>query len=322
MFTTLPSLQQEWMYVSLLPLHFYEEKLDNLNQFLFIFFAFGLFTAILISLIIAYKTYQPVKKIALALEQQQIYTEEKGSKNPSEINFIINNIASTINSNQQLEQELERRLERLNKAQSLALQSQISPHFLFNTLESINWKAIHLFKGRNEVSDMVESLARLMQESMESQNYLIPLHVEIEHLKRYLAIIQYRFKDLITIHWKIDQSLLNFKVNKLSLQPLIENAIKHGINPKRQNGDIWITIEDAAPFIRIEVKDNGAGVNREKQKMIQQRLNDIEATQDEHIGLQNVNQRLKLIFGETYGLTIESIEGQETILSFTIPKVD
>lgn len=320
--SALPSLRQEWLYVSLIPLQYYEQKLHNLNRFVTVFFVLGFMTAVIISWIIAYRTYQPVKQIVLALEKPGSRTNARTMKQDNEIGFILHNIAETIDSKQQLEQELNRRLALLHKAQSLALQSQINPHFLANTLETINWKAMNLFKGKNEISDMVDALSRLMQASMRSESVLVPIGQEIEHVKRYIDLVQYRFKDRITVHWDIDDSLQHYQTINLCLQPLIENAIKHGIQAKREKGDIWIRIRDLGHLIAMEVEDNGAGMSKAKQDMLLRKLNDAEEAPDEHIGLQNVNQRLQLIFGEKCGLHIESVEGAGTKMWMAIPKAN
>lgn len=208
----------------------------------------------------------------------------------------------------------------LKSAQFLALQSQISPHFLHNTLESINWKAIALFNGKdNEVSDMVCDLSLLMRLSMKTDEKPISLREEIDHAKVYLRIQQHRFPDCFNVQWDIPDAYLNTSVIAISLQPLLENAISHGIKRVHHFGLIRIQAVADDQWLHISVIDNGFGFSEASLKQTQAMLAESVLHTSEHVGLFNVNQRIKLAFPGSPGVTIDSSDSTKTVVTMHVP---
>lgn len=308
----------DWTYVSVLPMQHYQEKNQGLRYFMMMFSAIGLGVTVLMSFLISVRTFAPVKKIMSVLDHPQ----QTSHYDSLEMKYIFNHINKHITTKKELELELERRLELLNKARSLALQSQINPHFLYNTLDTIKWTAIRLTGRDNPASEMIASLSELMRLATAADSHLIPIAKEIEHGGKYVDIIRYRYEDMVSVHWEIPRELFQYAIVQLCLQPLIENAIYHGIKPTRRKGNVWIRGKQISTSLVIEVEDDGKGMSPQQVQKLNRRLEEERGDlTGKHIGLQNVNQRIKLIFGDNYGLTLKSAEDAGTVITLWLPAI-
>lgn len=207
------------------------------------------------------------------------------------------------------------------KAQAMelsALQSQLNPHFLFNTLETIYWKAASLTGRPNVLNQMVENLADILRYSLEGESKWVKLQDEVTYTLSYIEIQKVRYKDTFDVVWKMDESISEIRVLKLILQPLIENSLYHGIKEKQSYGIIKIKIRALQDSLAIQVIDNGVGIPKDKLLLIREKL-DGSLDQSKHIGLFNTHRRLKLAFGDEYGLRIKSKAGWGTVISLRIP---
>ncbi len=206
----------------------------------------------------------------------------------------------------------------LRKTELKALQSQINPHFLYNTLDSIQWMCE---RGKTEeASKMVGALARLFRISISRGHELITIKDEINHVSNYLIIQSFRYKSQFTYSFDIDESLEDYLCNKITLQPLVENAIYHGIDRLVDEGEIKITVkqaEDDENDILMTVADNGVGMTEEQCRKILSK----ERSDSSGIGVKNVNDRLRIYFGEKYGLTIKSELDFGTEITVRLPKI-
>lgn len=198
------------------------------------------------------------------------------------------------------------------------LQSQINPHFLYNTLNSIKWMAIA--QKTTGIPEMVNSLAILLKHISKGTEKIIPLKEELFLVEQYCNIQSFRSGGIVDTNITFESpELEQCKIVKFSLQPLIENAISHGIEPKKIPGKIDITITRNSPAdVMIEIKDNGIGIPKEKLLNIFS-YHDGTTQSFNHIGLNNVNERLKSSFGDKYGLTIKSVYKEFTIVNVLIP---
>ncbi len=209
------------------------------------------------------------------------------------------------------------------------LQSQINPHFIYNTLNSIKWMAT--LQGADGISEMTTALAKLLKSISKGTSLLVPIREELSLLQDYFTIQSYRYGGTITMDIQAeDEAIADYEIIKFTLQPLVENAIFHGIEPK---GTGHITIraawEDTAapdndatsPIIRIDVTDNGVGMSPQKALEILQTNADNSTDFFKDIGVSNVHRRLQYEFGEQYGITVESEEGEYTTMSIRIPAV-
>ena len=212
-----------------------------------------------------------------------------------------------IRENEREKQKMEKKL----------LQSQINPHFLYNTLDSIIWMIQSgEYKGAEQ---MVSLLAKFFRVSLSQGKDMIPLEKELEHATSYLAIQNIRFKDKFEFHVNADEKLMKYLCPKLSIQPLLENAIYHGMEGMYDDGEININIYEKAHVIYIDVVDNGLGMTEEKINYI---MNNkvISSKRGSGIGVRNVNERIKLIYGNQYGIAITSELDEGTTATITIPK--
>ena len=202
------------------------------------------------------------------------------------------------------------------------LQSQINPHFIYNTLNSIKWMAD--IQGAFGISEMTAALAKLLKSISKGTQLLIPIREELSLLQDYFTIQRCRYGGTITMDVQTDsEEILDCRILKFTLQPLVENAIFHGIEPKG-TGHISIHAmaedgKDGARDIRIDVTDNGVGISPEKAKYVLLSNDDGRSDFFREIGISNVHRRLQYEFGEQYGITIESTEGEYTTMSIHLP---
>lgn len=203
----------------------------------------------------------------------------------------------------------------LRKTELKALQAQINPHFLYNTLDAIGWLCEE--ERSHDAVEMVNALARLFRISISKNHELIPIEKEIEHARSYLKIENFRYKNQFTYTFKVDEECLPYYCNKITLQPIIENAIYHGLNRMVDEGHIIIRIYGDGEDIVFEVEDNGTGMTPEQCRSILLK----EPGDNSGIGIKNVNDRIRIYFGEKYGLWIESEPDEGTRVIIRMPRV-
>lgn len=203
----------------------------------------------------------------------------------------------------------------LRKTELKALQAQINPHFLYNTLDSIAWMCE---QGRNaDAVKMVHALARLFRISISRGHELIPIEKELQHAEAYLQIQKYRYKNQFTYHFTVDESCTQYLCNKITLQPIIENAIVHGLDLMVEDGHIEITVCPDGSDVLLKVSDDGIGMAPEQVAALLQN----EPSDRTGIGIKNVNDRLRIYFGPGYGLSIDSVPDVGTTVTIRMPQV-
>ncbi len=203
----------------------------------------------------------------------------------------------------------------LRKTELKALQAQINPHFLYNTLDSIAWMCE---QGRNaDAVKMVHALARLFRISISRGHELIPIAKELEHAESYLQIQMYRYKNQFTYTFDVDPDCLGYYCNKITLQPIIENSINHGLDLMVDEGRIDVRVRFDGDDIVFSVQDNGVGMGPEQLEAIMQHG----PTDRTGIGIKNVNDRLKIYFGRSYGLSITSEPDVGTCVEIRMPRI-
>ena len=217
----------------------------------------------------------------------------------------------------------------LNKrqAQYLALQNQINPHFLYNTLESIRGEA--LIAGLDGVADMTEALAKFFRYTITKVENLVSVEEELDNCETYFGIQKYRFGDRLRLHIEYDpeeyEQIMNCQIPKLTLQPILENSIIHGTELKLGAGNLYIRFACTQDRLIICVSDDGVGMDEETLAALNRKLgraNDSLGTSEEEkggIALVNVTNRIHLIFGDEYGMHVYSVPGRGTDVEITIP---
>lgn len=215
------------------------------------------------------------------------------------------------------------------QAQYLALQNQINPHFLYNTLEGIRSEA--LCEGVIVIAEMTEALSTFFRYTISNPDKLVTLEDELENIENFHTIQQFRFGDKISLHIEYGEEererimdILNLRIPKLVLQPVVENAIYHGLEPKLENGSIRIHIQQTEKRLVIRISDNGVGMEEYQVEEINRKLMSIRLYGEEQekkggVALINVNNRIKLLFGETYGMYLYSTKGIGTDVEMTFP---
>ena len=241
-----------------------------------------------------------------------VYHPVTGTKEISALSDSFEHMAVRI---QKLMEEVRQEEISLRKTELKALQAQINPHFLYNTLDAIAWMCE---AGRNEDAvEMVNALARLFRISISRGHELIPIEKELQHAEAYLQIQKYRYKNQFTYHFTVDEDCVHCLCNKITLQPIIENAIVHGLDLMVDDGHIEITVRPDGDDILLIVSDDGIGMEPEQVAALLQN----EPSDRTGIGIKNVNDRLRIYFGPGYGLSIESAPYAGTTVTIRTPRV-
>lgn len=217
------------------------------------------------------------------------------------------------------EAKLEQAQIKLEKKQAelSALQNQINPHYLFNTLESIRMKSLE--KGETETAEIIKNLARSFRRILSFQQDFITVADEVTNIREFLEIQKYRFGSEFEYELDIEGSALSVQIPKLIIQPFVENACIHGLEKSENPGKVYLQIKKEKQKLLCIIQDNGIGIKEEKLKMILDNLDSEESKGGKMIGIRNIYQRLKLYYGADFDLSIESIEGQGTTIKLLIP---
>ena len=274
--------------------------------------------ALLTSWLLSHLLGRPLRGLASAMESFEAdadhftYRPVGGTREVRELSESFEHMVLRI---QRLMSTVREEEVNLRKTELKALQAQINPHFLYNTLDSIAWMCE---QGRNtDAVKMVHALARLFRISISRGHELIPIGKEIEHAESYLQIQKYRYKNQFTYEFDVDPACLNYYCNKITLQPIIENAINHGLDLLVEEGRIDVRVREEGEDIVFYVQDNGVGMSHEQLRSIMERS----PTDRTGIGIKNVDDRLKIYFGKYYGLRITSEPDIGTCVEIRMPKI-
>ncbi|THF77284.1 sensor histidine kinase [Cohnella fermenti] len=300
---------------------------DNpIAQQLSIFTALCVLLSLLLGLALSYwLTRKNVRHIRTMIAI--IHSAERGmpmpklptTKRVDEYRFITQRLIQNFIERNYLQVQLSEKKYRLQALELTALQAQMNPHFLFNTLETINWKVVGLAGRHNEVNDMLENLSDLLKYSLSGPDQIVSLGKEIDYTKSYLDIQKVRYNDKFDAIWDYDpEAIQRYGMPKLMLQPLVENSIYHGIKVKEGRSRIKIKIVRLPDRLRIAVIDNGVGMDELRLRQVEAMLR-TDTEPADHIGLANTNRRIKLTYGEEYGLSVRSKPNWGTTVAIEIP---
>ncbi|MEK3916594.1 sensor histidine kinase [Paenibacillus sp. FSL H7-0331] len=311
-----------WAVVSVIP---YEDVMKNTsslkNKVLTInYIVFGLFLLSSVALIL-YIT-NPLKLLIKDLRKKKIGVYSLGTKDITYSNDVNSIVRSFDHLFKRVDELVLKVVEEQSREQELkyeALKAQINPHFLFNTLNIIKWTA--MMNGAVNASNMIADLGRLLEVSMKKGDEEITLKEELHLVKAYMNIQSARYNDSIELQIDIDPSLEKYQIIKLLLQPVVENCILHGLKNKKTGGRIRICAQLEVGCLRIDVTDNGEGIEERRIHEIFDDTNEVTGTQHKFsgVGLRNIHDRLQLKYGEPFGLRLSSSEVEGTTVSVTIP---
>lgn len=320
MFSEIKSQFFNWHYHCIVPMTSFSSLTNSVTMYLSILITLSLLVGIFGAFYLSVRTFRPIENILDLIDSPTNDKKTKAlpSSYQNESAYILNHISKTLTTNKQLKEELDMRLMLLKHSQIVVLQSQINPHFLFNTLDTINWMAIDKFEGENDISDALSVLGKLFKLNIDTSDYITDLKSELNYTKQYTKILKLRHKDVFTINWNIQDGIDECKIPRLVLQPLIENALYHGIKPARRKGHIDLSIAKYDKVIVISISDNGLGIEATKLAELSSELEEDYMFGGSHVGLKNINQRIKLIYGNEYGVKIKSDENG-TIVTIIIP---
>jgi two-component system sensor histidine kinase LytS len=239
----------------------------------------------------------------------------KSEKVPSPTTIELSKGLSTLLSHQLELSEVDRHLELAKLSEIKALQAQVSPHFLFNALNTI----VALVRTDPlKARKLLISLSHFFRQNLAGTNATeTTLEEELKHVKAYLEIEETRFLDKLTVQYEIEEEMLKNKIPPMTLQPIVENAIKHGIKQLQGNCQIFIQIKKIEESVLLKIKDNGKGISKERLRLLGQKK--VESIKGTGIGLYNVSRRLEMMYGPNSRLKVESEEEKGTTVSFLIP---
>ena len=277
-----------------------------------------LFAALIVGWVLSRSLSRPLQQLETAMEQFEQDADHfafQSVRGTREVQNLSDSFGHMVGRIQRLMTTVREEEVVLRKTELKALQAQINPHFLYNTLDSIAWMCE---RGKNaDAVQMVHALARLFRISISRGHELIPIEKELQHAEAYLQIQKYRYKNQFTYHFTVDESCLHCLCNKITLQPIIENAIVHGLDLMVDSGHIEITVKPDGDDILLIVADDGIGMEPEQVAALLQN----EPSDRTGIGVKNVNDRLRIYFGAAYGISIASAPYEGTTVTIRTTRV-
>lgn len=309
-----------WKIVSVTPMENFFQNFNRTRMMAVIIIFLSILLMIFANQFVAVRIVKPLKHLEDSLQgigvdkEPQIYIG--GSP---EIQHLGETIRSMVGQLRELTDDIVREQEQKRKSELDALQSQINPHFLYNTLDSIMWM-VESEKYEDAVS-MVQALGSLFRISLSKGKNIITVGEELHHAKNYLEIQKFRYKNKFTSYFEIEEGIGKYKTIKLIIQPLVENAIYYGMEYMDGEGEIHIRAYTREEDLFIEVEDNGLGMPEEQ---VENLLTDDTRVRSKGsgIGLRNVHQRIQLYFGKEYGLEIISEPDEGTMVRIHLPRTE
>lgn len=310
-----------WKYIGVVPISQISKDSLQFGKMIFLAGLFAILIFIFVSIVLAWRIVKPLQQIAKNMKEVNIENWKpqivyKGKDEIAYLSKSFNDMILKINS---LIGEVVIQKELQSKSELLALQAQINPHFLYNTLEIVNWTA--KAKGAPEICDIVKALSDMMRYVLNC-NDLVTIEEEMNHVKNYCFIQKKRYGEKLYLEFAVDDEILDFKIPKLSIQPLVENVFAHGFKGLNRKGQIRVDGVIDSGRIKIHVIDNGVGITPEKLNKIGQLLKD--RNHDEHtgVGIYIVSRRIKLVYKGKYGVNVESVLGKGTTFTINLPLED
>lgn len=311
-----------WMYSSIIPFDSIFERISWMKNLLIVVFSVSLFLLTIVALRVAKGITIPIEELIARMKQVQ-----KGDFSTPALPDPVWNMLSKDEVGQ-LHRTFRMMVQQINElitenyakqltikeTQFKALQAQINPHFLYNTLESINWEA--KMAGQTQISRMVESLGFLLRSSISQKESIVTIGQELDIIRHYLTIQQTRFEERLVFSLEVAAHLYTCPIPKLSLQPLVENAINHALEPMVDPCHISIRSVEQSEGVLLIVEDDGPGMSPELLEQV--RLGEVHS-KGNGIGMSNIRERILLAFGEAYGMQIDSEQGKGTKVTLYLP---
>lgn len=309
-----------WKIVSVVPMSSFDMGMTGTKYFVIMLVTVSMLAVILLNQLVSASIAMPLKKLNNSVKEW-----ETGNMNPSiyiggsmEVEHLGCTLRSTVEQIRQLMQDIVVEREEKRKSELDALQSQINPHFLYNTLDSIVW----MIEGERyeDAVFMITQLASLFRISLSRGKTVISVEDELKHARNYMNIQKVRYKNIFEVRFDIDPEILQCCTVKLVVQPLLENAIYYGVECMDGDGEIDVNGYRREDDIYIEVRDNGLGIPEDEVEQLLKENNRVHK-RGSGVGLLNVHNRIRLRFGEEYGLEIESEPDEGTTVRIHLPYI-
>lgn len=300
----------------------YQQFFMSMIRFSIIAFLCILLLIVLLSYFIPLSITRPIRKLSEVTDQvaKGDLSVRSDVHSGMEVSALSESLNAMIDKINELLEQVTKEQTRLRKAEFELLQSQINPHFLYNTLDAIVWLAEA--GDQKKVVSMVGSLSDFFRTSLNQGKDIISIKEELQHVRSYLEIQQVRYQDILQYEINVPEELEKYRIPKITIQPLVENALYHGIKNKRGQGKIIVGGRKEKDGFVLWIEDNGIGISRERLLEVQEGIYHKVPTEKDIYGLYNVNERIRLNFGEKYGISIESAYGEGTIVSIHLPYIE
>ncbi|WP_438496994.1 cache domain-containing sensor histidine kinase [Paenibacillus sp. IHBB 3054] len=311
-----------WWVMSITPDEDLNVELNEMKRYLLIVISILIFVSTLIASIVSQTISSPLKKVIREMKQVEI-GNFRGVVNVSsyqEINILVASFNRMVRRIEELIERVKLSSVSEKNAELHALQSQVNPHFLYNTLDMIYWMLDE--EGNEQLGELVLSLSSMFRYSSQWEDGAeVTLEEEMEQIGHYLKIISIRLEGRLHIVAQVDERWLNIRVPKMTVQPVIENAVKHGLESLNRQGILKVYTREEGNVLKLFVEDNGNGMNAEQLERLQDSLNGDSPKEGGKggIGLQNLHRRLQYMFGDGYGLQIQSLPGEGTQVAIMLP---
>jgi len=312
------AISNGWYMVLAIPRDYYMRDITKLKNVIIPITLMTAFLTALLSILVSRGITRPIRFLSRAMENFgqgnfdincQVDSEDEIGRLSHTFNQMVmdmNSLVHTVYEQKVMKQE----------AQMKSLQMQINPHFLYNTLDTINRMA--RIRHVDEIGDMVAALSNMMRYSLEKKSF-VRLGEEVKSLKDYIAIQNYRYRDKMVAEIEIDESLMSLYIPRLLIQPILENAIVHGIEEKLDKGHILVAARREDEDLYIQIMDDGVGMTEETMSHILREDYSMKKSGHTSIGVVNVNRRIQMIYGKDYGLLVQSVLGAGTKITIHIP---
>lgn len=319
LYNAIASENHDFKIVSSLSMHAYNKDYQHMISIALLYFFITLVLAIIFSLIIAFRFYRSIVDVVIKTSSADENSKIIAAEENNELVYLSDTLFNTVKNHQKIENELVDKIAKLKKVQSIALQTQINPHFLFNSLNLVNGFILEECHGDSKAATMLSNISDILYIALNTKEHIVTLETELEYAEKYISIEQIKYPGKFRVEYDIAPETLDLKIVKFVLQPIIENAIEHGIKHiSGKNGLISISSSIINNRLILSVSNNGPKIPENMLLELEEQFESEEIRETKHIGLSNVNQRIKLIFGDEYGVNVFS-DDLETIIDIILP---
>lgn len=324
LFTTFVSAQEGWRVVSLVPLKEISKGTELIGRWITAIGVIGVLLGILLTWFTASRLIAPLHALKRVMDQvetdrfdQQVRINRRDefgrlgrsfNQMMGKINYLISEV---------YQKELAQR-----ESEYRALKAQINPHFLYNTLDTIRW--LSMYGENDKIENVTISLAQLLKANLADHREMVPVRSELEYINAYLAIQKTRFESRITVSIHLDEDIAELWIPRFILQPIVENSFVHGLENKVGPGNLSIIGIMDGGSVRFRVIDDGVGIEEQKRDRLLEFTGEVDlgSAKGTGNGMKNVHKRIQMLFGESYGLTINSMPGSGTIVEIIVPVME